>query len=129
MFISVEPANDSDPAPSSVIAYEGEVPLPVMEQVRLLVVASPDFPGGDSPAIKALDQVVAKIEPEVGFQKDYSIVENDLVALKIQAEGIINIIEGESGPGFGDLDSSGDIYSPGDGFGLLGRATRGDTCG
>src|SRR6185295_10743627 len=46
IFISVEPANDSDPTPSSVVAYEGEVPLPVMEQVRLLVVASPNFPGG-----------------------------------------------------------------------------------
>ena len=126
MFISVEPANDSDLAPSSVVAYNGEVPLPVMEQVRLLVVASPSFPGGDSPAIKAVHQLVTKIEPEVGFQKDYSIAENDLVALKIQAEGIVNIIEGESGPNFGDLDGSGDIYSPGDGFGLLGP---GDTAG
>ncbi|MBI1878689.1 MAG: anti-sigma factor [Chloroflexi bacterium] len=31
MFISVEPANDSDPAPSEVKAYQGEVSLPVME--------------------------------------------------------------------------------------------------
>jgi hypothetical protein len=97
-----------------------------MEQVRLLMVTSPAFPDGDSPAIKTLNQLLAKIEPEVGFQKDYSIPQNDLAALKIQAEGIVNIIEGENGPDFGDLDGSGDIYSPGDGFGLIGP---GDSAG
>ncbi|MBI1878690.1 MAG: hypothetical protein HYR94_10780, partial [Chloroflexi bacterium] len=90
------------------------------------MVASPNLPDADSPTIKALNQLVAKIEPEVGFQKDYSSPQNDLASLKIQAEGIINIIVGEKGPNFGDLDGSGDIYSPGDGFGLLGP---GDTAG
>ncbi len=119
MFISAEPANDSDPAPSGTVVYEGAVPAAVMEQVRLAVVASPNTPDGDSPALNALNQVL-KMEPEIGFQKDYSVPNNDLAALKIQAEGIINIIEGKSGPNYGDTDGNGEIYDQGDGFGLLG---------
>lgn len=122
-FVSVEPAGDSDPAPSGVNAFEGEVSTAVLEPIRLAVVASPDTPDGDSYALNALNQVL-KIEPEVGFQKDYSIAENDLAALKIQAEGILNILEGQNAPDFGDRDGSGDVYNPGDGFGLLGSGTE-----
>jgi hypothetical protein len=119
MFISVEPASDTDPAPSGVNAFEGEVAPAVMEPIRLAVAAAPDTPDGDGYTLNALNQVL-KIEPEVGFQKDYSIANNDLAALKIQAEGILNIIEGETAPNFGDRDGSGDVYNPGDGFGLIG---------
>jgi hypothetical protein len=121
-FISVEPANDSDPAPSGVNAFEGEVSAAALEPIRLAVVAAPDTPDGDSYALNALNQAL-KIEPEVGFQQDYSIAENDLAALKIQAEGILNVLEGQSAPNFGDRDGSGDVYNPGDGFGLLGSGS------
>jgi|GEM_PF-5584022 len=118
-FISVEPANDSDPAPSGVNAFEGEVSTAALEPIRLVVAAALDTPDGDGYALNALNQVL-KIEPEVGFQKDYSIAENDLAALKIQAEGILNVLEGQDAPDFGDRDGSGDVYNPGDGYGLLG---------
>jgi hypothetical protein len=72
--------------------------------------------------LNALNQVL-KIEPEVGFQTDYSIAQNDLAALKIQAEGILNIIEGQTASDFGDRDGSGDVYNPGDSFGLLGSGS------
>jgi hypothetical protein len=119
MFISVEPANDTDSTPSDTMAYQGEVPATVMEQVRLTTASDPDLPNGDSPALRARNQLV-KIKDEVGFQKDYSIPNNDLAALKIQAEGIINVIEGQSGPNYGDVDGNGEVYNQGDGFGLLG---------
>jgi hypothetical protein len=122
MFISVEPASDTDPTPSEVRAYEGQVSAAVMEPVRLAVAAAPDTPDGDSYALNALNQVL-KIEPEVGFQTDYSIAQNDLAALKIQAEGILNIIEGQTASDFGDRDGSGDVYNPGDSFGLLGSGS------
>lgn len=122
MFVSVEPASDTDPAPSGVKAFAGQVPAAVMEPVRLAVAAAPDTPDGDSYALRALNQVL-KIEPEVGFQRDYSIAQNDLAALKIQAEGILNVIEGQTSPDFGDRDGSGDVYNPGDGFGLLGSGS------
>lgn len=122
MFISVEPANDTDPAPSGVKAYAGQVPTVVMGPIRLAVAAAPDTPDKNGYALRALNQVL-KIQPEVGFQKDYSIAQNDLSALKIQAEGILNVIEGKSSPNFGDRDGSGDVYNPGDGFGLLGSGS------
>jgi hypothetical protein len=122
MFISVEPTSDTNPAPSGVKVLAGQVPATVIGPVRLAVAAAPDSPNGDGYALRALNQVL-KIEPEVGFQTDYSIAQNDLVALKIQAEGILNVIEGQSSPDFGDRDGSGDVYNPGDGFGLLGSGS------
>jgi hypothetical protein len=120
MFISVEPATDNDPTFSGVMAYQGQIAPGVLAQVRLITAANPATPNGDGLALNALNQVVGKIEPEVVFQKNYSISNNDLAALKTQAEGIINIIEGQSGANFGDLDGNGEIYDTGDGFGLLG---------
>jgi hypothetical protein len=119
-FVSVEPANDSDPASSGVMAYQGEIPPATLAQIRLILAANPQTPNKDALGINILNQVIAKIEPEVGFQKDYSIANNDLAALKIQAEGIVNIIEGAQGANFGDLDGNGEVYNPGDNFGLLG---------
>ncbi|MCQ3975170.1 MAG: hypothetical protein DPW09_17145 [Anaerolineae bacterium] len=119
MFISVEPVGDSDPVSSGTVAYQGEVLPAVIEQVRLVVVASPNTPDGGSLALNAENQV-RKMASEAGFQRDYSLHNNDLAGLKIQAEGIINIIEGKTGPNYGDADRNGEIYDPGDGFGLLG---------
>ncbi len=121
MFITIESVEDADPAPSSVVAYRGAVPPAVLEQVRLAVVAAPDTPDGDGYAFNARAEV-EKIFAEVGFQQDFSIAQNDLPALKIQAEGIINILEGANGPNYGDSDGNGEIYvtSGSDLVGLLG---------
>ncbi len=121
-FVSVEPVNDSDPAPSGVNAFEGEISAAVLEPILSVVAGAPDTPDGDGYTLNALNQVL-KIEPEVGFQKDYSIPNNDLAALKIQAEGILNILEGQSSPNYGDRDGNGEVYSQGDGFGLLGSGS------
>ncbi|NJN95549.1 MAG: anti-sigma factor [Anaerolineales bacterium] len=121
-FVSVEPASDSAPAPSGVNAFEGEISTTVLEPILPVVASAPDTPDGDGYTLNALNQVL-KIEPEVGFQKDYSIPNNDLAALKIQAEGILNILEGQSSPDYGDRDGNGEVYSQGDGFGLLGSGS------
>ncbi len=118
MFITEEPVGDADPAPSETIAFSGSVPPAVIDGVRLAVVSDPDTPDGDGPLFNARAEANA-IELETGFQATYSIPEDDLPALKIQAEGVLNIIDGEGGPNFGDSDNSGDLYSPGDGYGLL----------
>lgn len=117
-FITEEPVGDADGVPSETIAFTGTVPSGVIEPVRLAVVSNPDTTDGDGPLFNARAEVNA-IELETGFQATYSVPEGDLSALKIQAEGILNVIDGESGPNFGDSDNSGDVYSPGDGFGLL----------
>jgi hypothetical protein len=122
MSISVEPASDTDPAPSGVKAFEGQIPVPAREPVRLALAAAPDTPDNFGYTLRALNQVF-KLEPEVGFQKDYSVTQKDLAALKAQAEGILNILEGQGVPDFGDRDGSGEVYNPGDGFGLLGSGS------
>ena len=123
MFISEEPAGDTDPTPSETMAFTGSVSPDIIDPVRLAVVADPDTPDGDGPIFNARAEVV-NIELETGFQQEYSIAENDLNALKIQAEGVVNILEGTNGPNFGDNDGSGDVYNTGDGFGLLSYLER-----
>jgi hypothetical protein len=120
MFISEEPLDDTDPNPSATIAFSGTVPPTVIEPVRLAVVAAPDTPDSDGPIFNTRAEVT-KIELETGFQQTFSLVEDDLLSLKTQAEGVINILEGANGPDFGDSDGSGDVYNPGDSVGLLGN--------
>lgn len=121
MFISIEPAEDAEPAPSGTVAYRGSVAPDVIEPVRQAIVAAPDTADGDGYAFNARAELVESMALEVNFQQDYSIAEDDLNALKIQAEGILNVIEGANSPNFGDRDGSGDVYVPGasDQFGLL----------
>ncbi|NTU83002.1 MAG: hypothetical protein HGA45_27150, partial [Chloroflexales bacterium] len=43
----------------------------------------------------------------------------DLAGARSHAEHIVNIIEGQFGPDFGDLDHDGRVQNPGDGYGVL----------
>ena len=43
----------------------------------------------------------------------------NLAEMQRQAEGLVNLIEGEGGSDYGDLDGNGKVANPGDGFGLL----------
>ena len=46
---------------------------------------------------------------------------NSLPAIKRHAEHLINLIEGQTGPNYGDIDGDGRLEDPGDGIGLLAR--------
>ena len=81
MFITEEPADDPDPAPSTTIVYDGSVPPAIIDQTRLIAFAAPNTPDGDGPIFNARAEVT-KIDLEVGFQQSYSVAEDDLAALK-----------------------------------------------
>ncbi len=52
------------------------------------------------------------------FLRD-AVSESNLANLQFHAEHLVNIIEGEQGEHYGDLNGNGKIENPGDGFGLL----------
>ena len=43
----------------------------------------------------------------------------NLAGVKLHAEHLVNIIEGNKGADFGDLNKDGKVTNPGDGYGLL----------
>lgn len=116
MFISVEPADDNDPAPSGVVAYRGEIPAAVMAHIRQIITTSPDSPDGDGLALNSLASALRVLQLAEA-QQQYATA-NDLVNLRAHAENMINIIEGAAGPNYGDVDGDGQVFTD-DGFGML----------
>jgi len=116
-FITLEPANDSDPNPSGAVVYSGQLPPAVMAHVRHVVSAIPVTPDGDGFALNGLAEA-GLILQQIEVQQE-SVAGNDLANLHIHAETTLNIIEGENSPDYGDRDGDGETFNPGDGFGLL----------
>lgn len=65
----------------------------------------------------ALEQS-ALAETHVGFLQD-AVTAEDMDAARMHAEHVVNIMEGESGQFFGDLDKDGLPQNPGDGIGVF----------
>jgi hypothetical protein len=118
LFITLEPANDPDPAPSATIIFQGEVPPTALPFIRNLVTASAGTPDGDGLALNALTEAIRLVQL-AQIQQQY-VAQNDLVNLRAHAEAALNVLEGSAGPNFGDPDGDGAVSNPGDGFGLLG---------
>lgn len=122
-FITLEATNDSDPNPSGNVVYAGGVPPAVLEHVRYIVAAFPgwrDFPGspdGEGLALNALGELAIMFLQVDTQQK--SVPTNNLTDLRIHSETTLNILDGEKNPQYGDRDGDGEVYSPGDKFGLL----------
>ena len=48
-----------------------------------------------------------------------SLDDSNLASAQSHAEHVVNVIEGQFGPHYGDLNGDGKVQNPGDGFGLL----------
>lgn len=55
------------------------------------------------------------------FEMEDARARGSLAAVKRHAEHLTNLIEGKSGPHYGDIDGNGHVEDPGDGIGLLSR--------
>jgi len=121
--VTVESHPDSNPQPSDEVAFSGSLPRETLVHVAHLLIASEDTPNRIASCVGLLRQTEllndAALDMVAG-QRD-----NDLARVKSAAEAIVNIIEGEKGERFGDRDSNGMVYNPGDGFGILLNGTNG----
>jgi hypothetical protein len=121
--ITMEPDPDPNPLPTGDVVYSGAVPPGPMAHVRHLLVSFSKAPD--------------KIGLVVGIMNDAQIITDsaqalldaqtagDLEDMKLQAEGLVNLIEGQGGQEYGDLDGDGKVTDPSDGFGLLPGADSG----
>ncbi|MEW5985503.1 MAG: plastocyanin/azurin family copper-binding protein [Chloroflexota bacterium] len=115
-LISIEPDNDSDAGISTEIAYTGLVPLESLLHVRNVVFAFAGNPGGKGYLIGAEEQARLAIDHANLLQE--ALTAGDLVLAQRHAEHVVNILDGETGSSFGDLDGDGQAQNPGDGFGV-----------
>jgi serine/threonine protein kinase len=115
--ITLEPDPDSNPLPTGDAVYSGAVPPGPLAHVRHLLAAFSRTPDGGGLVINLQKHAVLIEKTAQNILNEQE--EGDLDEMKGEAEGLVNLIEGEGGEHFGDLDGDGKITNPGDGFGLL----------
>jgi serine/threonine-protein kinase len=123
VIISIEPEDVPAVVPGSRISYLGELPQGYSEKLRELLVAAPE----SSPLLVGGLEQARVAQDHVGFALE-SLAATDLAEAKRHTEHVVNILDGEDGLVFGDLDGDGQTQNPGDGFGvrrylLAGRET------
>ena len=100
----------------------GALPEEALTQVRYVLVSVPATPKQIGFAL-GLRQQSDVVLLHAQFLRD-AVNENNLANLQFHAEHLVNIIEGEQGEHYGDLNGNGKVENPGDGFGLLQNGTQ-----
>lgn len=114
VLISLEPDNDPEAEMLEEVVFAGELSPELWEAVRAILFADPENQKGFLPG--AEEQLGVAIT-HAGFLQD-AVAANNIEAMRLHTEHLVNILDGESGPNFGDLDGDGLAQNPGDGFGV-----------
>ncbi len=114
-FVSVEPDSESDDR-IGPHAFRGVIPAGSLVHIRHVVFQFPENPDGKGYLIGA-DEQLRLAAQHTGFMRD-QLGAGNLAEARRHAEHVVNIMEGETGPTFGDLDGDGLAQNPGDGFGV-----------
>jgi formylglycine-generating enzyme required for sulfatase activity len=121
-FISIEQDNDRDRKISAQIFVSSSLSGPTLTPLRTLLIASEDHDKGYLWGAAEQVQILAQ---HTGFLRN-ELAADDFDEARRHTEHVINIMDGEAGFLFGDLNRDGLEQNPGDGFGLqnyLQRAT------
>jgi plastocyanin len=114
-FISLEP-DGVDDGEIGAIAFNGTVPAGSLLHIRHIVTAFPANPDGNAFLNGAQAQLALAAE-HAGFLLD-ELASDNIREAQRHAEHVINILDGETGATFGDLDGDTVPQNPGDGFGV-----------
>ena len=117
-FISIEQDGVSD-GEIGPISFEGLIPAGAFLHIRHIATGFPANPGGKGFLIGAQDEMDIAIEHS-GLLQD-ALAAGDIDEAHRHAEHIVNILDGEAGVTFGDLDGDGTAQNPGDGVGVRGH--------
>lgn len=121
--ITVEPRPDSNPLPTGDVVFSGAVPPGPLVHVRHLLVSFSRTPDRIGLTIGVLHSAQRILEISQALREAQE--NNDLDEMKRQSEGLVNLIEGDGGEHYGDLNNDGTVTDFGDGFGLLPGARTG----
>lgn len=114
-IVSIEP-DDVDDGEIGPVAFRGVIPSGSLLHVRHVVTAFQANPDGKAFLIGAEEQLLLAIE-HAGFLQEELAADNIDEAHR-HAEHVVNILDGEDGPNFGNLDGDAAAQNPGDGFGV-----------
>ncbi|HEX9987261.1 MAG TPA: anti-sigma factor [Chloroflexia bacterium] len=116
--ITLEPDPDSSPEQRSRdVAFAGALPPEAYMHMKHVLVEGEETPGKIGWSLGLLretERVVTIAREMVTAQQT-----GDLARMTIDAEGLLNLIEGENGANFGDVNKDGTVTRFGDSFGLL----------
>jgi len=110
------PADASKTQPTDAV-LTGALPEKALVHVRHVLVSIDSTPKQIGFAL-GLRQESDVVLQHAQFLRD-AVNESNLANLRFHAEHLVNIIEGEGGEHYGDLNGNGKVENPGDGFGLL----------
>ncbi|VAW34152.1 hypothetical protein MNBD_CHLOROFLEXI01-2119, partial [hydrothermal vent metagenome] len=116
-FISVEPEGVSD-GEIGPVAFNGLIPAGSLLHIRHVVTAFPANPINNAFLIGAQGQMQTAVE-HTGLLQD-ELTNDNIREAQRHAEHVVNILDGESGSNFGDLDGDTVPQNPGDGVGVNG---------
>ena len=114
-LISIEPDGIED-GEVGTLAFTGSVPAGSLLHIRHVVFQFPANPDGKGFLIGADEQML--LATEHGGLLQGEVAAGNLGEARRHAEHVINILDGETGATFGDLDGDGVVQNPGDGFGV-----------
>jgi serine/threonine protein kinase len=113
-LISLEADNDSTTGISEDVVFAGEVSPDLLATIRAILFAAPENQKGFLPGVE--EQINIALT-HAGFLED-ALAANNMAAMRLHTEHLVNILDGESGPNFGDGDGDGRVENPGDGVGI-----------
>ncbi len=119
-IITSEPIGAEHKAPSDQIAFSAVVPAQARRPLFQLVVDAPDTPFNTGYLLGLLGQ--ARLTADHANLALEFAEKGDVKSARRQAELVVNLIEGEQGKNFGDVDGDGRIFSDGNGIGILPRS-------
>jgi plastocyanin len=115
-IIAREPIGAAPTAPSDQIAYSAVVPAQARQALNRLLVSAPDIKFGTGYLLNLL-LMARRVDDQAGVIQKLA-KRDDLAGLHRQAEVIVNIVEGEQGKNYGDLDGDGRVLNNGDSLGI-----------
>ncbi len=117
VLVTIEPAEEAAarPAPAGPVAFTGQLPSDYTAELRQILVVGDDGPG----MLIGAQEQAAVAGQHAQFSLD-ALVADNLTEAKHHAEHVVNILDGESGEFFGDVNLDGQTQNPGDGVGVRG---------
>ena len=113
VIMSIEPDETDAEEITGDIAFSGQLPDEFTSELRQILVDNGDGVG-------LLDNAVAQTAvsaQHAGFALD-ALAANDLTEAKMHLEHVVNILDGETGERFGDVNLDGQTQNPGNGVGV-----------
>jgi serine/threonine protein kinase len=114
-WVTLEADDQPVTAPSDQIAFHGDLPAVYVAQMNQLFAASQEATG--KAYFPAAEEQLGHAKQHYEFMQQ-SLAEDDLREAKRHAEHVVNILDGEDGEFFGDVDGDGRVENPGDGVGV-----------